>query len=242
MKRKAAAAYATESHLCDVFVEQLRKRAPEVAVHPEVDSWDLLLVVPAATAARWWRCAVEGADVRVAIEAKLRPGIPLLAQALHRLRRYARRPDGAALLVPLRTLPLEEVAFALGFAVWSPGRDYLFAPPWLEGDSRPRIEPPEFEVPHLRAGAPAPRPLTQWRERAIRLCLRLRERGFVTSADFRELGISPRWWTGPGGVLVRDGEDEKRRRRFVARAGAELPDAGWEAVAEQIRDRDRSAA
>lgn len=233
-RRSSASSWDSEAHLCEEFCSQLRRLSPEVALYPEVGEWDLLLVVPGALAARWWSVEV-GEDYRVAIEAKLRPGIPLLAQALYRLRRGRQRPDGAALLVPHRTQPLADVAAVLGFAVWSPDRGRPYAPPPLAPDDRARLEPPRYYVPHLRAGAPAPRPLTQWRECAIRLCMRLRDRGYVTSADFRELGISPRWWTGPGGVLVRDGEDAKRRRRFVARAGAELPDVGWEAVAEQIR-------
>lgn len=239
MKRSAAALYATESHLCDALVENLRNRG-DVAAHPEVDGWDLLLVVPAALVARWWLIDIATEDLRVGVEAKLRPGLPLLAQVLGRLR-WGRRPDAAVLLVPDRSRHLVEVAAALELAVWTPSGHHN-PPSLLPTDGRQRTEPPSFEVPHLRPGQPSPRVLTPWREKAIRLSLRLRDRGFVTSADFRELGISPRWWTGPGGVLVRDGEDEKRRRRFVACPGVTLPDVGWEAVAEQIRDRDRGAA
>jgi hypothetical protein len=101
---------------------------------------------------------------------------------------------------------------------------------------------PVYPVPHLRAGQPSPRPLTAWREAAIRLCIRLRDRGFVTTHDFRELGISKRRWTDPvSGFLVADGY-EGRVSRYRQRPGARLPDEGWEAVAEQIRAELRGAA
>lgn len=91
-------------------------------------------------------------------------------------------------------------------------------------------------VPSGPAGAPAPRPLTRWRVQAIRLCIRLRERGHVTSEDFRELGVAAATWRDR---WVRRAGFEGSRARYVAVEGADLPDAGFEAEAAAIRDLDQ---
>jgi hypothetical protein len=54
------------------------------------------------------------------------------------------------------------------------------------------VPPIDFEVP---AGVPSPRSVTPWKVGAVRLCMLLREQGFVTSRDFKDCGIafSPYW-------------------------------------------------
>lgn len=246
MKRHArwSPAYESEAHLCAALVDRLRRDAAgQVAVYPEVGGWDLLLVFPAGDT-RWWRMAAPHAEIRVGVEAKLRPGIPMLAQVIDRLSAPA-IPDAVALLVPEASRPLRLVAGELrtgttdtGVVVWEPD-GVLHSPRLLALDGRKRLEPPKYDVPGLRAGQPCPQPLTPWREAAIRLAIRARDRGFVTSLDFRELKIDPRWWTGPAGPLVRDGEHGPHgQRRFVVADPSRLPDVGWEAVAEQIRSED----
>jgi hypothetical protein len=221
--------FESEAHLCEVFAE--KARAAGLEVYPEVEEWDLLLVA---------------GDVQVGIEAKLRASLDAVAQAYNRSLRALRRPHCAVVLVPFAPEALLAVCHGLDLGAWEPStwhpRDVRFLPRLPGGDAQ-RLEVPRYDVPHLRAGAPAPRPLTKWREGALRLCLRLRERGWVTSADFKALGLSRRWWTGPDGCLAPDGY-EGRLARFVARQGAKLPDEGWEAVTEQIRaeERERGSA
>jgi hypothetical protein len=234
MKRHRATSrdFESEAHLCEVFAE--RARAAGLEVYPEVEEWDLLLVVPGSLSLQTSR------PVQVGVEAKLRPTLEVVAQAYHRSRR-PRRPDSAAVLVPHVPQALAAVCSGLNLACWSPvafHADMARFLPALPGFRSGALEIPRYDVPHLRAGAPSPRPLTKWREAAIRLCLRLRERGWVTVTDFKELGLARRWWTGPGGCLAPDGY-EGRFARYVARPGSELPDKGWEAVAEQIRAEER---
>lgn len=247
MRRGAVTArrYESEAHLCEVFAEAAG--AAGLEVYPEVDEWDLLLVRRldpelVATSPVPVRPAIQ-----IGVEAKLRVSLDAVAQAHDRMARRE-RPDAAAVLVPEVSQALAAVCRGLGLAAWCPAswrkRD-LFAlpvPPGFAGDHA-QLPLPRYDVPHLVAGAPSPRPLTRWRERAIRLCIRLRERGCVTSLDFRELGLSKRWWIGPDGCLVQSGS-VGRHARYAARAGAKLPDVGWEAVAEQIRAQgtERDAA
>jgi len=96
---------------------------------------------------------------------------------------------------------------------------------------------PEF-VPDLRAGIPAPPQLTAWKVKAIQLCARLRARGWVTTADFAELGIDPtRWVRGTHRWLDDSGARDGRRTRYVARPGRVLPDEQRPELTAQVLAR-----
>lgn len=226
--------FESEAHLCEVFAE--KARAAGFEVWPEVAEWDLLLVVPGH-----FRSFLSGKDgtVQIGVEAKLRGSLEAVNQAYRRMVTSPQRPTVAAVLVPQVTDALRTICSGLSMAAWAPSTwraSDAVASPIFSGEHEP-LELPRFDVPHLRAGAPSPRPLTAWREAAIRLCIRLRDRGCVTTLDFRELGLSKRWWTGPGGPLAPAGY-VGRHAAYQARAGAKLPDEGWEGVAQQIRDRE----
>lgn len=101
-------------------------------------------------------------------------------------------------------------------------------------DGSNRCPLPDF-VPDLRAGVPSPLQLTPWKVKAIRLCALLRERGWVTTADFKALDLSPTTWTrGPRSWLVDSGEREGRRSRLVARPGVKLPDEQRPELTRQV--------
>lgn len=104
-------------------------------------------------------------------------------------------------------------------------------------DGTSRCDLPDF-VPNLRAGVPSPLQLTPWKVKAIRLCAVLRERGWVTTADFKALDLSPTTWTrGPSSWLVDSGVREGRRSRLVARPGVRLPDEQRPELTRQVLDQ-----
>lgn len=86
---------------------------------------------------------------------------------------------------------------------------------------------PDVVVQH-RGGVPNPRAVTQWKLAAVRLCLLLAERGYLTGPDFkgaRPGGVSVstwlqrRWLRRDGSITIRPGE--RSRARYVARPAEE---------------------
>lgn len=240
--------WKTEAELCEDFIRGAR--ALGWTVYPETAGFDLLLVAP------------DGRQVGV--EAKLRPNLELVGQICdHALHAWQQVPDHLAVLVGRSNRHLGAVSRKAGFEVidgsevirqrerneWSLDR----APdgsdcenPWgayrpKHTEHWPRLEDgtkrcvlPSF-VPNLQAGIPGPIQLTPWKIKAIRLCGRLRERGWVTTQDFKELGLdSSRWIRGSLRWLEDSGERDGRRFKYVARPGVELPDEQRPELTRQV--------
>lgn len=95
--------------------------------------------------------------------------------------------------------------------VYRPGR-YHHEQKWHEQCTLKRHKLPEY-VPDVRAGAPSPVTLSDWKIKAIKLCILMERNGQVTRADFRHLGLDHRRWL-PGGnqwLRIVDGHYEKGR-------------------------------
>lgn len=88
-----------------------------------------------------------------------------------------------------------------------------FARNWPQHAPARQIALPDY-VPDVIAGASSPVALTEWKIRAIKLCVLLGRRGFLTGADFKHFEVSISRWL-QSGWLIRDG------KRLVA---GELPD------------------
>lgn len=208
-----------EVRLCELFID--RARAEGFAVYPEVSGWDLVLV------------DTEG--VQLGIQAKMRPNVDVLSQAIKRARAG---PRYRGVLVPKSTRAFRHVAISLGLTVFSmksirPFRHHrmIHLEHMIEWKGEPLWLPP---VPSQeKAGTPAPRPLTQWRVKAIRLCLLLEERGYLTGEDFKRFGVNQSGWLTRG-ELKRDGTIG-RFARYV-KGWAKLPIVGFEREAEQLRN------
>lgn len=71
---------------------------------------------------------------------------------------------------------------------------YYWRKEWHDRCPVQRVTLPEY-IPDVAAGASAPTQLSIWKISAIKLCILLDRRGYVTSADFKELKISPSRWT-----------------------------------------------
>ncbi len=250
----------TEADLCAAFRDQLE---PGWRVYPEFafgsESWDMLLVLeslrePTAEEARRdkWRERRGRAPLeigtQVGIEAKLRGGCPVLEQALPAdfwdVEEQA-GPDFRAVLVPKASRDFCAIAARLGLVVLEtePRTNSYLGPDAarLERHLRDcacwphekRHKLPEIVVDGP-AGVPSPVQMTRWRIQAIRLCIRLRDRGWVARQDFRELGISPTTWYHR---WLEKGEKDGRRQRWVAMDGFEPFDERHPDAAQQLREK-----
>jgi hypothetical protein len=200
--------------------------------YPETGGCDILLVATKEAKAP----GIEPGD-QIAVEAKLRPNLDVLAQAVTGI-----HGDFRAVLVPRLTQAFRTVASALKVDVLVPLEEWERQYGWthirpshlLRRRPAKRAELPPI-VPMCPAGTPAPRQLTRWRVAALRLCLLLEERGYITSADFKAHGITlSRWhqsgWLRPDGRVG-------RLKRYVPGHNP-LPIVGWEAEAAAIREAD----
>lgn len=202
----------TEMELCAEFMAWARGEGHRC--YPEWAGWDIL---------------VETSDgLQVGVEAKLRANIDVLAQALRPLE-TRRGPLYHAVLVPMaRNGSFHTVARELRIWVidWHvhclrsarhrrtlPNRlTGSFAMRWSHRGSH--VAPPVEEL-NQPAGVPSPSGLSHWKIQAIKLCLRLETKGYVTTRDFKEFGISAgstwinRW-------IKWDGTKDGRFHRYVA--------------------------
>lgn len=252
----------TEAGLCATFRTQLE---PGWAVYPEFapgrdEGWDMLLVLEQArepTAEERVYDAWRGGGplepgTQLGVEAKLRCNCTVLEQALPcdlwDVEDQA-GPDFRAVLVPKASQDFAALARRLGVVVLEaePSRNSYLGPvasrleiylrnqaPWPH---RARHKLPDVIVDGP-AGVPSPVQVTRWRIQAIRLCILLRDRGWVTRQDFRRLGISPSTWYHRWLVM---GERVGRQQRWVAADGFEPFDERHPDAARQLREKDEEA-
>lgn len=220
--------YGSEEELCQQFTEYVRKAG--YIVHSELTRWDLVLVD-------------KSSQLQIGVQAKLVPNVTVLAQAL--TYEKAAGPDVHAVLVPVASSEFCSVAHSLRLLVFE-GRlirdETLSWFPELIRKSPKWAHPskewvPEVEV-DVAAGVPAPRTVTPWKLAAVTLCLRARERGFVTAADLRDLKLRRHWWFAPmsGPVLKM-----RSRGEYVLRDASDLrnPDLRWPEITRALQRKER---
>ncbi|MER9706068.1 hypothetical protein NKJ10_17735 [Mesorhizobium sp. M0204] len=64
---------------------------------------------------------------------------------------------------------------------------------WADHCPAERCKVPAY-VPDVVAGASGPSQLSEWKIKAIKICIILERRGFVTTADFKKIGIDRKRW------------------------------------------------
>lgn len=237
----------TEADLCLWFQEVAQEAG--FTVYNEWADYDQLLVAPDGT--------------QIGVEAKLRANSEVLSQAIDGWqwrkredphdKRFSgnswadRGPQTRAVLVPKASKAFRYIADALGVVVFAK-RDYERSRwrrrrfweiskegryQWGKGADLPPF------IPDVVAGKPSPVRLTPWKIKAIRLCNRLRDKGFVTVRDFKEFKVSPtRWqhhWLKPDG---KEGRAIKWVRKFPEGSDVKLPDEQHPIVAAQMRAAD----
>lgn len=212
--------YVSEAALCEVLAALAR--AEGLVVYPETSGWDLLLVRP------------EDGE-QVGVQAKLRPNVDVLEQALVGAR--AKGPEVHAVLVPSCSAAFRRVALELNLCVLE---GYLLDPEhgmdrgargwWrlrevLEKAPRHHHLPgrcwvPPF-VPNLPAGVPGPRSVTPWKVHAAQMCARVRAGEALSNREVRSLGMDPTSFDLVPG---------EKPARYRPRADTSLPDVGFPEV------------
>lgn len=213
--------FETEAALCQAFRLNV---PPEWIVYPETAGWDLLLVhreggwqigieAKLTLNAKVLAQAIEGRsrwheagpDFRAVLVGKVVAENAVLAQALgltvirpkghgnldwsHSGRRSKQGPT-----VPLFMPDLPEVEKLVKisdwWSRWDPDGN------WLDQFPTRRHKLPDY-IPEVAAGVPSPMILSDWKIKAMRVCVWVEKHGAITRAVFRDLGIDPgRWMTG----------------------------------------------
>lgn len=222
--------YATEAEFCAAF---LRGIGPRWTVYPEANGYDIFLV--------------RDDGYQVGVEAKLRPSLKLVQQVASHVywseMTNRARPDCIVAACPDHG-PLREVMGLL-----RPRGVLLlgeFSPGWrrrsLErGDEQDWPAMPEggkrCEVPAVIgddvAGQPCGPSCTPWKLGAIRLAMLMRQRGYLTAADFKAAGVGITTWRAKYWIAA--GEREGRVVRYVPGPAWVWWDEVHPTVAEQLR-------
>lgn len=194
--------YSDENEMLVAFSDALKAKG--WLVFPETGGFDLLLVATDEVEA----VGVKPGD-QVGVEGKRAGNLKLLTQARPQPR--ARKgPHYHLAIVPRATPEFAELAMALRIMVveactyrWSGGEkvwtksDFaydatLFAPLYRQYYDEPCWHP-EVEI-WVPPGVNSPKKLSPWKIKAVKLCLRAKEHGYLTSQDFRSAGISMTVW------------------------------------------------
>jgi hypothetical protein len=214
--------FETEAALCQAFA--LRVPA-EWIVYPETAGWDLLLVhrqggwqigieakltlnakvlAQAIKGRRWnsqgpdFRAVLVGKVVAESAELAAALGITVISPAP-----LPREPDWGGVSWAPRSkqgpkvpefkpdLPSSESLTRIG--EWWSNYD---RPVWHDQFPLQRHRLPDY-VPEVAAGVPSPMILSDWKIKAMRVCVWVQRHGTITRKEFRALGIDPsRWMNG----------------------------------------------
>jgi len=217
------AVFKSEAELCATFIKQIPK---EWIAYPESCGFDIVLVR-----------ASDGCQI--GIEAKMTLNAKVLLQVVESSRRHdARGPDFRAALVPWGTAGSEMKAIArklwitviemkskdlylatksryLRTEKFQPelpgaiGREWYLGQFWRDCAPPERLKLPEY-VPDVRAGASAPSTLSEWKIKAIKICILLEKNGYVTGYQFAHLEIDKKRFVEMGWI-----RQEGVRGRYV---------------------------
>ncbi len=211
--------FLTEAALCQAFIAGV---SPDWIVYPETAGWDILLVHRAGG----WQIGIEakltlnakvleqairgrersrqGPDFRAVLVAKVVAENAALARALGltvitpkslpRWNEWAARYEKQGPKIPAFHPDLPEAKALIRIGEWWSHWHEDFD--WLDQFPEARCHLPDY-IPEVAAGIPAPMVLSDWKIKAMRICIWVEKRGQITRAIFRDLGIDPsRWMTG----------------------------------------------
>ena len=217
--RDMAPTFETEAALCQAFI---RSVPPEWVVYPETAGWDILLVHRVGG----WQIGVEakqtlnakvlaqaidglrrndvGPDFRAVLVGRVVAENAVLASALGltvitpksysqwciRSRHFD--PCGPRVPAFQPDLPKAEVVARIGdwWSTWSPDGA------WKDMFPSQRHKLPDY-VPEVAAGVPSPMILSDWKIKAMRVCVWIVRNQTINRAQFKALGIDPsRWMDG----------------------------------------------
>lgn len=210
--------FETEAAICQAFIASV---PPEWIVYPETQGWDILLVHRVGG----WQIGIEakkalnakvlvqaidgkhrakdGPDFRAVLVAKVVAENAVIARALgitviqprpvERVSEWAARYEkhGPRLPLFMPDLPITEHLDRIGtwWGTWDRAA-------WFDCFPTLRHRLPDY-VPQVAAGVPAPLVLSDWKIKAMRVCVWVERHGTIDRATFRALGIDPsRWMNG----------------------------------------------
>ncbi len=179
---------------------------------------------------------------QIGIQAKLRDNVDVLAQSLPK--RHGARPHYYAVLVPSCSESFARVAARLEIGVicgiglnetrhW----ERLFGRMrWKRQEEGARCWVPDCEVEGMRGGRKGPQQITKWKMAAIKLCLLAEEQGFITSREFREMGISMDVWVKKRWLVLYDHVivGKRKVKRFVLNNAANPPHLRYGVVTDAM--------
>lgn len=224
----------------------LSRRARDMGwkVFPETSGHDLLLV---ATADVQTKNARPGDQIGV--QAKLTGNVEVLAQAMPDTW-GEKGPHWHAVLVPVAVKEFEQVARRLGLVtieatkrVWKDHRwrrergidhELTYLPPAMRHYYTEMAWHPEVEI-LVPAGVKSPRIITPWKVKAVRLCLEALDRGFLTTADFRQAGVSMTVWKQKEWIEP-SGERIGRSMKYRLVLENDPPHLKWPEIAERLKE------
>jgi hypothetical protein len=217
-KRPKQKFFATEADLCAAFIAALPK---DWTAYAETAGWDILLV--------------RSDGFQIGVQAKLKMNAHVLAQALEAYSPWAREqrgPDCRAIMIPWGedSVGIGYLATYIGITVIRVAKPeatphwrsrQAFTPalpeppgamqyPWHEQCTLKRCELPSY-VPDVAAGARSPSTLSEWKIKAIKICLLMQRQGYVTRDDFRAIKMDHRRWlpSAAGWVKIVNGRYER---------------------------------
>lgn len=211
--------FETEAALCQAFIAGV---PPEWIVYPETAGWDILLVHRAGG----WQIGVEaklslntkvleqairgrdrsdqGPDFRAVLVGRVVAENAILARALGLTvitprevmvsSEWASRYEKQGPKIPAFRPDLPEAETLADIGTWWSRWHKDFD--WHDQFPTQRHRLPDY-VPEVAAGVPSPMVLSDWKIRAMRVCIWVERHGHISRAIFRDLGIDPsRWMTG----------------------------------------------
>lgn len=195
--------YADESEMVTALAHAA-KSAGWLA-YPETSGFDLLLVATDKVQA----AGIRAGD-QLGVEGKRAGNLRLLVQAMPKTRSDS-GPNFHVALVPRATSDFKDLAKELGILVieacvrkWNNAytREWVksdftgalsFFPPLYRQYYEKPLWSPEVEV-WTPPGVKSPKSVSPWKVKAVKLCLLAEQKGFLTSADFRDAKVSMTLW------------------------------------------------
>ena len=218
MKREVPV-FESEAALCQAFIRSVSR---EWIVYPETAGWDILLV----HCAGGWQVGVEakqtlnakvlcqaidglrrndvGPDFRAVLVGRVVAENAVLASALGLtvitpksysqwgIRSSHYDPSGPRVPAFHPDLPKAETITRIGnwWSTWSPDGA------WKDCFPTARHKLPDY-VPDVAAGVPSPLILSDWKIKAMRVCIWIIRNQTINRAQFKSLGVDPsRWMDG----------------------------------------------
>jgi len=197
-----------ESDLCEWFMAAAREKG--WTCYPETSDWDILLVRDDIQVGVQAKMTPNVKLLKQCLPDRLRWSTSMLAHP-EKFRGYVTGPNFRVALVPLKgkAKSLENFEFvAKTLGIWVVEKNNLKSKKMNERydfgigilEDQKHMDSHDWKpmkkcwipdvVPDVEAGVKSPVSLTRWKQSAMRLIARARVRGYVTSKDAKELGVS----------------------------------------------------